>query len=226
VITYEVTAVVDASIADQYERYMRERHVPDLMATGCFAAADLTRGAAGRYRVRYEALTRESLDRYLREHAERLRAHFAETFPWGVRVEREEWEHVGHWTASTKQHSPEGPARDYRLHYPESLRATLHVDQPAECASAYAVIDIAERGLRYLATGAALRAGAVTVPPIGATVHGRFVTERGATPIPIAGTVVRRQDDEVALHLTLLPIPLSVFFSEQRRVLSRARHAL
>jgi hypothetical protein len=226
VITYEITAAVEPALAERYERFMRERHIPDLMATGCFVGADLTRSAPGRYRVRYEAPTREALDRYLREHAERLRAHFTQAFGAGVQVAREEWEHLEHWTASATPDAGGERRRDYRLHYPESLRAALHVDQPLECASEYPVIDIAERGLRYLGIGAALRAGAVALPPIGTTVSGRFVTEPGAAPVRVAGVVVRHQDGEVALHLTLHQIPLAVFFAEQRRVLARARHAL
>ena len=91
-ITYEVTADVDEGLRDSFERFMIDRHIPDLMATGCFASATLSRTALGRYRARYEAHDRESLDRYLKEHAAGHRGHVMETFPGGIAFEREEWE--------------------------------------------------------------------------------------------------------------------------------------
>ena len=67
-------------------------HIPDLVATGCFASASLSRSEPGRYRARYVAHDREALDRYMRDHAARLREHGAETVPEGITFEREEWE--------------------------------------------------------------------------------------------------------------------------------------
>ncbi len=43
------------------------------------------------YRIRYEAHDGAALDRYLAEHAPRLRAHFDARFPEGVRLSREVW---------------------------------------------------------------------------------------------------------------------------------------
>lgn len=225
-ITYEVTAIVEPSLVERYENYMRERHIPDLLATGCFVGADLVRGGAGRYRVRYDATSREMLERYLREHAASMRADFAAQFPTGVQVERAEWEHLQHWTVTPTQQPDNGRRRDYRLRYPDALRPTLEVEHPLECVSHYPVVDIAERGLRYLAEGSALKAGAVIIPPMGTVVTGQLVIERGTPAVRVAGVVVRVQDGEVALHLTKQPIPLNVFFAEQRRVLAKARHAL
>ena len=42
-ITYEVTANVEPELAEAYERFMIDRHIPDLMATGEFASATLGR---------------------------------------------------------------------------------------------------------------------------------------------------------------------------------------
>lgn len=96
-LTYEVTATVRPDLCDAYERYMRDRHIADLMRTGAFLAASLSRSAAGRYRVRYEARSREELDAYLARHAPRLREHFSETFPVGIEVVREEWTVLESW---------------------------------------------------------------------------------------------------------------------------------
>lgn len=90
-IVYEVTATVRDDLCAAYERFMQTRHIPDLLATGAFAAASLERSAPGRYRIRYEARDRAALERYLAVDAPRLREHFAATFPAGVEVAREEW---------------------------------------------------------------------------------------------------------------------------------------
>lgn len=96
-LTYEITATVRPDLCDAYERYMRERHIPDLMRTGAFVAASFSRSAAGRYRIRYDAATRQALDVYLSEHAARLRRHFTDTFPEGIELSREEWTVLESW---------------------------------------------------------------------------------------------------------------------------------
>ena len=93
-VTYEITATVREDLCADYERYMIERHIPDLMETDAFARATFSRSEPGRYRIRYEAHSRESLDVYLRDHAPRLRAHMLESFPDGVELTREEWDIV------------------------------------------------------------------------------------------------------------------------------------
>jgi hypothetical protein len=101
-LTYEITATVRPDLCEQYERYMRERHIPDLLGTGAFVAASFSRSAAGRYRIRYEARSREQLDSYLAEHAPRLRQHFTDTFPAGIELSREEWTVVESWGSMEK----------------------------------------------------------------------------------------------------------------------------
>jgi hypothetical protein len=96
-VTYEITAIVRTELRADYERYMREHHIPDLLATGAFTGASIAVGEAGRYRVRYVARDRAALDGYLRDHAPALRAHFAATFPDGVEVTREEWTLLERW---------------------------------------------------------------------------------------------------------------------------------
>jgi hypothetical protein len=96
-VTYEITASVRPELCAEYEHYMIEQHIPDLLETGFFIGASLSRSEPGRYRIRYEASSREALDRYLSEHAPRLRQDFAETFPDGIDISREEWEEIGNW---------------------------------------------------------------------------------------------------------------------------------
>ena len=93
-LIYEITATVDAELIPDYEKYMTERHIPDLLATGQFTTASIAK-AGNLYRIRYHAATREHLDAYLTNDAPRLRADFAEHLPGGVEVSREIFEMVG-----------------------------------------------------------------------------------------------------------------------------------
>jgi hypothetical protein len=109
-VVYEVTLVVEPSVADGVERYLRGKHIPEILATGAFAAIRLERadggvpgaagGAAGpgaRLRTRYEARTREEVEAYLRDHSPAFRADFATWFPTGVAAERAVWWEVESW---------------------------------------------------------------------------------------------------------------------------------
>ncbi len=98
-VTYEITAEVREDLVPAYEEFMRSTHVPGLLATGYFVGASFSRSTAGRYRIRYEARDAASLERYLAEHAPRLRAHFDAQFPEGVRLSREVWTVVQAWPA-------------------------------------------------------------------------------------------------------------------------------
>jgi hypothetical protein len=98
-VTYEVTTIVESGLVEAYERYMREHHIPDVLATGCFQSAVFTCGAPGRYRMRYEAPSDVDLERYLAKHATRLREDFASHFPEGVTASREVWVAIQSWDA-------------------------------------------------------------------------------------------------------------------------------
>jgi hypothetical protein len=96
-VTYEVTTVVEPDLVERYERFMRATHIPELLATGCFHGAAFTRSGPGRYRTRYEAPSEAALERYLAEHAPRLREDFAAHFPRGITVSREVWAVLETW---------------------------------------------------------------------------------------------------------------------------------
>jgi hypothetical protein len=96
-VTYEVTALVELGSVSAYEQYMRDRHIPDLLATGHFVGVTFSKSAPGRYRIRYEAPSQAALDAYLRGHATGLRADFATHFPTGVQLSREVWEVLQSW---------------------------------------------------------------------------------------------------------------------------------
>lgn len=100
-IWYEVTATVRPDTVGRWEAYMREKHIRDVLQTGCFARATLERAASGRFRVSYEAPSREQIDRYLADHAPRLRNDVLAHFPEGVELVREEWSQVETFRAGT-----------------------------------------------------------------------------------------------------------------------------
>jgi hypothetical protein len=83
---------------------MRETHIPEVLATGCFQAADLVRSSSGRYRTTYVARTQGDLDRYLETHTAALRADFAAHFPEGVTLSREVWVTVERWEGEARIH--------------------------------------------------------------------------------------------------------------------------
>ena len=89
-IIYEITASVREDLIADFEEYMSARHIPDVMATGAFESSTFARSGDGRYRISYRT-DRTSLDKYLRDHAPRLRGHVVETFPDGLELARQEW---------------------------------------------------------------------------------------------------------------------------------------
>lgn len=101
-VTYEITAKVDNELSAAFERYMIERHIPDLMATGEFVSANLGRSTDGRFRIRYEARDRAALDRYFKQNAPRLRAEVVDKFPTGVELSREEWDIISTFAADQR----------------------------------------------------------------------------------------------------------------------------
>ena len=92
-ITYEVTATVPDDLADEYDAYMLDKHIAEVVAAGRFATATYYRAGSSR-RTIYEALDQASLDQYLAVEADRLRTDFLNHFPDGVSVIRENWEVV------------------------------------------------------------------------------------------------------------------------------------
>jgi hypothetical protein len=103
-IVYEVTAVVEGRLVGAYEHYMRETHIPEVFATGCFQAAIFERSSPGRYRTRYVARSQADLDRYLERHTAALRDEFAAHFPEGVTLSREVWVTVERWERNVRIH--------------------------------------------------------------------------------------------------------------------------
>lgn len=90
-VIYEVTALVAPDLVQDYEHFMREHHIPAILATGCFQRVTFSRADPDRYRMHYEALSSGDLERYLASHAPALREDFTAHFPDGVTLSREVW---------------------------------------------------------------------------------------------------------------------------------------
>lgn len=93
-IHYEVRVLVRADLAASFESYMRTRHLPEILATGCFEGIRFEQGEGGTYRTCYQASSKSALEAYLLEHAGPLRKDFRAHFPEGCEVRREIWAEV------------------------------------------------------------------------------------------------------------------------------------
>lgn len=91
-ILYEVTVTAEPHLRDAFATYTRTKHIREVLATGCFVSAQFASAESGAFRTSYVASTQEDLDRYLEQHAARMRADFAAHFPSGVAVSRANWE--------------------------------------------------------------------------------------------------------------------------------------
>ena len=96
-IRYDVMLEIEPALAAEVVPYLRDVHIPEIFATGCFRTIRLERGAAGRLRATYLASRSDDLDHYLRVHAPALRTAFQARFPTGVRVARETWTEIAVW---------------------------------------------------------------------------------------------------------------------------------
>ena len=78
-IIYNVTANIDESIHEEWLNWIKE-HIPQVLATGKFSEAKLTKVLVDEemggitYSVQYRAKSREDLDNYYKNYADRLRS--------------------------------------------------------------------------------------------------------------------------------------------------------
>jgi hypothetical protein len=99
-INYEVTLQVEPRLAAAVEEHMRQRHSPEIFATGCFGRIRFSLASPTRFRTTYQADAQADLDRYVREHAPHFRAEFQANFPDGVVLTREIWVQREVWARS------------------------------------------------------------------------------------------------------------------------------
>ncbi len=78
-IIYNVTVNVDGAVHEMWLAWMRNTHLPDMMATGHFLDARICRvlseGDTGvTYAVQYTCRNMAEYERYIADHSERMRA--------------------------------------------------------------------------------------------------------------------------------------------------------
>lgn len=86
-IIYNITIKVEWSIAEEWEKWMRETHIPELLETGCFDKHQLVRllqvdeTDGPTYAAQYYAPSLIKYDYYLQHHAKTFRVQVADK--WG-----------------------------------------------------------------------------------------------------------------------------------------------
>ncbi|WP_019670505.1 DUF4286 family protein [Eudoraea adriatica] len=85
-IIYNVTINIDESVHDNWLDWMQETHIPEVMATGKFINARMTKVLVEEemggitYSIQYTAENKEILDKYYAEDAERMRQEVSKHF--------------------------------------------------------------------------------------------------------------------------------------------------
>lgn len=100
-IIYNVTTNIQISIHDQWLKWMTETHIPQVLATGKFIEAKLSRvvveeDATVTYSVQFLSESREMLSRYYAEDAPNLRADSLRLFADKALSFRTELEVIAH----------------------------------------------------------------------------------------------------------------------------------
>ncbi|MDC6366133.1 MULTISPECIES: DUF4286 family protein [Flavobacteriaceae] len=86
-LIYNVTINIDESVHDEWLSWMRDKHVPDMLSTGKFSHAKMTKVLVEEdmggitYSVQYTTQDRRTLESYYKEDADRLRAEGQKLFP-------------------------------------------------------------------------------------------------------------------------------------------------
>ncbi|QIE59737.1 DUF4286 family protein [Rasiella rasia] len=104
-IIYNVTINVDASIQENWLTWIKE-HIPQVLATGHFTEAKLTQVLVEEdmggttYSVQYRAKSREALDAYYKNDAERMRKEGLQQFADKMLAFRTELEVIDEYTVN------------------------------------------------------------------------------------------------------------------------------
>lgn len=86
-IIYNVTINIDDSVHDQWLDWMKNKHIPDMLATKKFTEAKMCRVMVEEemggttYAIQYRTKNRRTLERYYVEDSEKMRAEGNRLFP-------------------------------------------------------------------------------------------------------------------------------------------------
>lgn len=104
-ILYAVSVVVPVDLADEWSHWMQSVHIPDVMATGIWKEARLTRvhepamDSHARFTTSYVCTSHDDFDRYRADFAPSLQAHHNELFGSKVMANRSVEEVLAEFTA-------------------------------------------------------------------------------------------------------------------------------
>jgi hypothetical protein len=84
-ILYNVTVSIDPSVSDDWLDWMRTRHIPDVMATGCFIESRISRihgeeQGGFTYAITYLSPSEEKIKEYQEKHAPVLQRDHSERY--------------------------------------------------------------------------------------------------------------------------------------------------
>lgn len=84
-ILYNVTVSIDQGISVEWLNWMRSKHIPDVMATGCFIESRISRVHGEEeggitYAITYLSPSSEKLDEYNNNHAPALQSEHSDKF--------------------------------------------------------------------------------------------------------------------------------------------------
>ncbi len=83
---YNVTINVEESIQDQWVNWMQKKHIPDMLKTGKFSKAKMTKVVIEEemggvtYSVQYTCESKAVLEQYIKENADELRKEGSQLF--------------------------------------------------------------------------------------------------------------------------------------------------
>lgn len=84
-IIYNVTINIDDDVHDEWIQWMKSKHIPDVVATGCFSSGTMFKllvdeHSGTSYSVQYRAPNMEAINRYLENFAQQMRGDAEKNF--------------------------------------------------------------------------------------------------------------------------------------------------
>ena len=107
-IIYNVTANIDNTIHDEWLEWMKTEHIPQVLGTGKFKKATLSQVLVDEemggitYSIQYRSYSREALEAYYKEDADRLRQEGLKKFADKMLAFRTELQIIDEYTVKFK----------------------------------------------------------------------------------------------------------------------------
>lgn len=86
-IVYSVTVQIDTEIEKEWLQWMKNKHIPDVMASGCFLKYEIKKlldpiesNAVSTYNIQYYSPSMETLETYFQHYAPELQKEHSERY--------------------------------------------------------------------------------------------------------------------------------------------------